>query len=154
MKTLDKIDMFALLVKGEDDILGQVAYALYKEQKRQYFESLGRVASEEEVKNFILASSTEQSLSFYRERAYKNVGTLFDDLFSSELDDMEVQCNNRHIELIKEAIKPIKPKGFWYQVGIGVVTTTIISVLCGLAFLGLIFSKGGLEQVLTEVLSR
>ncbi len=144
--------MFKRLVEGDNDIVGQIAYSLYKRHKCEFIDE--KNPTEEELKAFISSCQTEQAISLYITSANKIFSDLMNNTFSDIVLDAKEDARNDHIKLLAKAIEPIKPKSFWYQVGIGVVTTTIISVLCGLAFLGLIFSKGGLEQVLSEVISK
>lgn len=65
--------MFERLVQAEDDLVGLIAYALYKQTKRDWFETFKRENKREpessEFDSFLLGERTEKRLKTYRDQA-------------------------------------------------------------------------------------
>jgi hypothetical protein len=65
--------VFALMVEGEDDITGLVAYALYKQSKRDWMMEFatrnGRSPNDEEIDSYILGERTPRRIATYRKLA-------------------------------------------------------------------------------------
>ncbi len=65
--------VFALLVEHDDDMVGLVAYALYKQSKRDWMEEFatrnGRGPTDDEVDSYILGERTARRVATYRRLA-------------------------------------------------------------------------------------
>jgi hypothetical protein len=65
--------IFDALVTPDDDVVGLVAYSLYKQNKRawldDFIKATGRAPSEAETRAYIIGESTERRLSTYRHLA-------------------------------------------------------------------------------------
>lgn len=65
--------VFALMVEGEDDITGLVAYALYKQSKRDWMMEFstrnGRGPNDDEIDTYILGERTPRRIATYRKLA-------------------------------------------------------------------------------------
>jgi hypothetical protein len=118
------------LVNDDDDLVGMIAYALYKSEKVKYIKKITserEEVTESEIENYNIASKIR--IKDYEEKAL----TLFTD-FIDDVIDRKVKMSR---EVIQEAIeKTASPKGFinWArsitQSFIGAVIYTIfISVI-------------------------
>jgi hypothetical protein len=62
--------MFEELVSNDEDLIGLVAYALYKQSKRDWLMAFeaekGRVPTEEELKSYIIGECTPRRIETYR----------------------------------------------------------------------------------------
>jgi hypothetical protein len=65
--------IFDALVTPDDDVVGLVAYSLYKQNKRawldDFIKATGRAPSEAETRAYIIGESTERRLNTYRRLA-------------------------------------------------------------------------------------
>jgi hypothetical protein len=65
--------VFALLVEGEDDVAGLVAYSLYKQSKRDWMMEFsgrnGRTPNDDEIDSYILGERTPRRIATYRKLA-------------------------------------------------------------------------------------
>lgn len=136
--------IYNLLVEGKGDLIGYIAYALYKDEKIEYIarfkEEHGNEPDEEDLKRFHDITSTETSVERYKYVASGILQSFLDNTLESTRTQIEDNLNRNHIELLRKAIKPIEPptKGWSYFHGIvqsiaGAFAFMII--MCALVFL-------------------
>ncbi len=69
----DRNPVFGMLVSGDDDIVGLVAYSIYKQNKRDwliaFLNAKGRQPNEDEKQSYILGDSTPRRLATFRHLA-------------------------------------------------------------------------------------
>lgn len=67
---LDQNEIFTKLVSGDDDIIGLVAYSLYKQNKIEWMRSFedrrGRAPNDDEFAAYIIGENTPRRVSTYR----------------------------------------------------------------------------------------
>lgn len=132
------------LVEEKGDLIGYIAYALYKDEKIEYItrfkEEHGKDPDEEDLKRFHDITSTEASVDRYRYVASGILQSFLDNTLESTRTQIEDNLNRNHIELLRKAIKPIEPpsKGWSYFHGImqSVAGAFLFMILmCALVFL-------------------
>lgn len=69
----DRNPIFEMLVSGDDDIVGLVAYSIYKQNKRDWLmafnKSRGREPDDDEVASYIIGDSTPRRIATFRHLA-------------------------------------------------------------------------------------
>ena len=105
--------IFSSLVENESDIVGHIAYALYKSDKVKYIQSFkdnnGTDPTEEDLCAFHSVSSQEDSIKKYRIVASLILKDFLDETLDESIREIEDECNNRHLELIKDVMTPLLP---------------------------------------------
>ena len=107
--------IYSLLVEGRADIIGHIAYALYKEDKISFIDKYKLVSTA------ILQTFLDNSLD------------------ETKRDLEETICKN-HISLVEKAIEPIKPSSLWKSYVHGVLQSILgafvfMMILCGIIFI-------------------
>lgn len=137
--------IYSQLVEDKADIIGHIAYALYKEDKIDFItryknEHNNEEPTEEELRPFNIISSSQNSLDKYKFIASCILQTFLDNSLEESQKDVEENMNKNHIELIKKAIEPIKPlstpKSYLHGIIQSVIGAFVFMILlCGLVFI-------------------
>lgn len=115
------------LVQDEDDILGHIAYSVYKRQKIAHIKricaekNIDRV-SDDDLKEFVAISQTDEQLQFYRERATQLANSFLDRSMKEEL-------NAERDRLEREFLRDYKNHGFMYGVWQSIVASFLFLVI-------------------------
>ncbi|MBQ7594143.1 MAG: hypothetical protein IJU48_07305 [Synergistaceae bacterium] len=121
--------VYRLLVNGEDDLVGQIAYAIYKQQKiekiTRFTTQNKRPPSDEELSSFMENAESETQRRFYNDRAVSILKEFLEQSLTAEVDEMNAQLKSEYDAKIKELLKDLKPKGFMYGVWQGVFASFI-----------------------------
>lgn len=162
--------IYKKLVKGKADIIGHIAYALYKDEKIAYIENFkkekGKDPNELDLKPFNDISSAEQSIAKYKFMAQHILQKFLDNSLKEAVDEIEENCTKNHLQLVEEIISPLKPPscGKQYLRGtiqgfLGALAFTIF--MCAIIFIAKLsdtqytFTFGGngnakLEETITD----
>ena len=137
--------IYSLLVEDRADIIGHIAYALYKEDKiefiTRYKEEHGDVEpTEEALRPFNMISSTQSSIDKYKFIASCILQSFLDNTLEESKKDVENEMNRNHLEQIKKAIEPIKPNSVFKSYLHGIAQSAIgafvfMFLLCGVLFI-------------------
>lgn len=122
--------IYKQLVTDNKDVVGHVAYALYKSSKIEYIEKFkqehnGNPPSESDLKPFHDMSCTDSSIDRYKTKAIEITRNFLDATLSETVRQIEydyVTSQDRHLESI---IEPIKPLGKWRQFWWGVLQSVL-----------------------------
>ncbi len=130
--------IYSHIVEGKGDIIGYIAYALYKDAKVEYInhfkeEHGGKEPDEDELKPFHDVTDTEESVNNFKYVASGILQAFLDNTLEETKAQIEDNLNKNHIELIKKAIEPIKPSSMWKSYLNGIAQ----SVLGAFIFMGL-----------------
>ncbi|WP_295990192.1 hypothetical protein [Rugamonas sp.] len=129
--------IYRQLVTDDDDLLGMVAYALYKRQKFDFIDGFKKRHSKDpESSDFAMfndLSSSELQLKSYQDQAE----TLTADFSLSLLETYNAKLENRAYETVFKA-----RLRFWFGVWQGVVASFVFVILIGV----LIFFTWSLRQ--------
>lgn len=117
--------IYKQLVSDENDVVGHVAYALYKSNKIEFIENFkkehnGEEPSEDDLKPFHDVSCTPSSIKRYKTQAVQITCDFLDVTLSETTKQIEEDCVRNHSEYLKNIIEPLKPmsrkKQFWMGV--------------------------------------
>lgn len=125
--------VFEKLVSAPDDIVGMIAYCLYKQQKietlNEMRESKGADLSEDEIKAFIAFSSTESQLDKYRLQGE----SILSEMISTIENDELVRFEERMLKEYKQNIKSVLPSKL-ESVALSMLAAFLFSVMVGVFF--------------------
>ena len=137
--------IYSQLVEDKADIIGHIAYALYKEDKIEFItsyknEHTNEEPTEDDLKPFNIISSSQSSLDKYKFIASCILQTFLDNSLEESKKDVEDNMNKNHLELIRKAIEPIRPcstlKSYLHGTIQSVIGAFVFMILlCGLLFI-------------------
>ncbi len=136
--------IYSHLVEGKGDIIGYIAYALYKDAKIEYInhfkEEHGKEPDEDELKPFHDVTDTEESVNNFKYVASGILQAFLDNTLEETKAQIEDNLNKNHIGLIKNAIEPIKPPSMKASYFHGTMQSVIgaiifMGIMCFLVFL-------------------
>lgn len=137
--------IYSQLVESKGDIIGHIAYALYKEDKIDFIskfkdEHNGNEPNEDDLKPFSDISGTKSSIDKYRYIASRILQSFLDNTLEEAKFQIEEELTKNHITLIKEAIKPIVPPSKWNAFWHGVLQSIVgalffMFLMCALVFI-------------------
>ena len=126
------------LVTDRNDIIGHIAYSIYKQDKIDYIKSKraeGIEFGEEMLQSFHDISSSESSIESYKMKAEIVIKAFFDNTISEISNDLEEKAKENHLILLRETVKPLTT-GFWKSVGAGILSAFIFAlILAAIAFI-------------------
>lgn len=103
-----------MLVKGDDDLIGLIAYSLYKGHKIEFIENIEnghkRCPTTEEFEAFNMSASTEGQLKKYRDAAEKLLLTLALNTTQDAIDDKLRELNENHLQSLQAYTDSIDEK--------------------------------------------
>ena len=149
--------MYSLIVKDDDDIIGLVAYALYKRHKIEFFNAArkandGAEPSREAIIAFIQGASTESQINNYRDQA----GSILMDVVVNVTEEQIRQASDEMLQnyeaKISEAVKRQTPN--WVTtVGLNILGTFLFSVIITIVFIVGNFSERGTKSIADQVVT-
>lgn len=135
--------IYTKLVQGEDDMIGHIAYSLYKKHKIEYIEDKkaeGTALTDEELKPFNDISSVDSAIQNYRIQAELILQDFTNSALEESFEEMQKQAINNHSEILKEVVKPLVPKN-WTSFWVGMASSFVFALL--LALVGFILKAQG-----------
>lgn len=98
--------IYSKLVSDKDDVLGIIAYSIYKRQKIEFikdFENrIGKSPTESDMQNFIEISNSPFQLEFYKNQSFQLVQNFLEQTLAEDIEKIEQEFDNRvHAELSK-----------------------------------------------------
>lgn len=139
--------VYRLLVNGEDDLVGQIAYAIYKQQKidkiTRFTTAHSRPPRDIDLASFMEEVETENQRRFYKERAVSILRDFLEQSLTTEVNGIQKQLKAEYDTKINELLKSLSPKGFWYGVWQGVLASFIFFA----AGILLLFETGGWARI-------
>lgn len=135
------------LVENEYDIVGHIAYSLYKADKIKYIEDFkkkneGKEPDDAELKPFHATSCLEGPIERYRLTASFILQQFLDNSLEESTKEIEDKCLKDHKQMLSNVIEPLKPKSssrqFWFGVSQSIVGAFAFAfILAGLGFIAL-----------------
>lgn len=142
--------IYTELVKNEDDILGIIAYSLYKRQKIEYIKGFkakhGRDPTDTDLLSFHEISNSPFQLQTYRNQADK----LAQDFLTITLETRAEELEQYYEKKVVNEIKSHKPN-YWIGVSQGVVASVIFVLLLGLLVIFTWSLNQGPRQVIEQI---
>jgi hypothetical protein len=140
--------MFALLVEGEQDLVGLLAYGLYKQNKRDWLIAhrarTGRDPTQAELDSFILGERIPRRTATYRRLAQDWLDNraetsgprrgLMDGLMAAPANDMRGAGNQAHAAMATAARQPITWRYIGFLLGMLVVMAILFRLAAGWLF--------------------
>lgn len=118
--------IYEKLVKSEDDLVGLIAYAIYKKHKIEFItrikEEEGREPSQEECTAFFKASTTDSQLAKYINDAKSILSDVVANTTNEELERYEQEMLADYENRIKKCLPP-----WWHNVIWSVIASFIFS---------------------------
>lgn len=98
---------YSALVQADDDLVGHVAYALYKRDKLKFCESVraseGRLATQEEIATFIRACNLDTTLQGYRSQAELLLERMTEYQLEDAIAAVEAHAKDDLLQQLKQA---------------------------------------------------
>ncbi len=121
--------IYEQLVQGEDDVIGHIAYSLYKSDKIQYIEKFkaehnGCDLEEEDLKSFHDVSTLESSIQRYRNTALDILQDFSNYVISDQVEQIEADFE----EHLRRVVKPLKTK-WWEAIVQSVIGAFVFAVI-------------------------
>ena len=121
------------LVEDENDIVGHIAYSLYKSDKIKFIEDFkgknsGEEPSEDDLKGFHEFCCLPSNIDRYKMQAISILQQFMSDTLSSttrQIEEDYVKSQNRHL---KEVVAPLVP-GFWKSIWQGIVSAFVFALI-------------------------
>ncbi|MBD5353595.1 MAG: hypothetical protein HDR85_01610 [Bacteroides sp.] len=108
--------MYSNIVKSDEDIIGLVAYALYKKQKIAFFNKVrkdtGKEPTEIDINAFILNSSTESQIESFRDRAENLLMDVVANVTEEQIKQASIDMLHDYEQKIGEAVKRTADQSF------------------------------------------
>ena len=123
--------IYEKLVSDRNDIIGHIAYSIYKQDKIDYLQSKKDnevEVTEETLKSFHEISSSKSSLESYKIKAEMVMQAFFENTVDEISNDLEEKIKENQIKLLKETVKPLT-SGFWRSVGAGLLSAFFFALL-------------------------
>jgi hypothetical protein len=129
------------LVDSGDDILGIIAYSIYKRQKIEYIETIKsqykRIPTRQEMYAFRNVANSSTQLDGYKNQAFVFARSFLDEALAAEAEKIQ----NHYSAKAEQEIKNMKPN-FWFGVWQSVVGSVFFVLVLGL----LVFFTWSLNQ--------
>ena len=125
--------IFEKLVNSDEDIIGNIAYSLYKKHKIQYIKKFkeknnNKPPTDKELTKFHDHSSLGHSIESYKLKAEEITLKFTKNTLKKISSEIENDCKKNQHRLLIEIVKPIKPS-FWKNVLAGLVSALIFTGL-------------------------
>lgn len=130
--------VYETLVQRDDDLVGLIAYALYKQHKRDWLiahhQKLGRSPSEQELGAYLTAQKLDSTVVMYRERATTVLENFGDAILSRATPDIAREA------ITSEITSALK---WWRQIPTGIATALAYTLL--LIAIALVLRYAGID---------
>lgn len=137
MSTLKYSVIYEKLVANADDLVGLIAYGIYKRHKIEFIDNVKseerREPSEEECKTFFLTAITKTQLDSYRSQAETILSETVANIAAETIREKEEDLLRNYKESIKSFL-PSKTRTFWISVAAGVVSAILVSLTVGFSY--------------------
>ena len=143
--------IYERLVKGEDDILGQIAYSIYKKRKWEFVvrkkAELDRDVIPSDLMEEFIKDQTDYTLELYKTQAEKLSRDFLDASygvqFAHEAEELRKEYQQRYDDLVKA----IRPRSWWY----GFLQSFFASLFFVLAGYIILKMSGSWEMLLNKL---
>ena len=129
--------IYAKLVLAEDDLVGLIAYGIYKKHKIEFItkvkEEQGREPNDEERKSFFVASTTKSQLYNYRSQAETMLSEMVGNIANEELKRYEEDMLRNYKQEIASCL-PSNKKTFAISIVAGIISTFLFAIIAGIFY--------------------
>ena len=124
--------IYGKLVEGDDDLVGQVAYALYKKEKhawvKRFCERYNSEPTDEDLSSFHCTICSPENVFRFRLQASGIITQTINGVIKKTTDQVQDELNRDHKERLKTIVKDLVPR-FWTSVFQSVLASFIFSML-------------------------
>jgi hypothetical protein len=123
--------IYSKLVENDTDLIGHIAYSLYKKSKVEYIEKKkaeGATLTDNDLIPFNDFSSSESSIESYRIKAEIIMQGFVENVLDEELESYREQAINQQADILNNIIAPLKST-FWSNVWAGLLSAFIFALL-------------------------
>lgn len=124
--------IYRSLVTSDNDIVGQVAYAIYKQTKVDYIQTLtekqGFPPTPEQIEIFHIMSATPIQIEMYRERALANLKAVLFNTMNEQIEEIKQELQKDNINQIQQAVKPLATP-WWKNVLWGILSAFVFALI-------------------------
>lgn len=129
--------IYKTLVEDDNDILGIIAYGIYKKHKIEFIDKIkkeqGREPTDEECYSFFACSTTETQLESYRSQAEMLLSEAVGNIAREEIVEFEKEMLKNYKKEISSCV-PSNMKTFWLSAIAGVVSTLLFTIIAGIFY--------------------
>ncbi len=140
---------YSTIVEGEGDLVGLVAYSLYKSDKLAYLarhlKDVGQAPSNDEVMAFCRTSTLPGPVSAYRSKATYLMSEMYDELLDGQVSDIDEKYKAEMLAELKKA------HPFWQGVLQHAAAGVVVWAFVGLTILVLYGQQIGYKQLATNL---
>lgn len=139
--------IYGLLVHGEDDLVGQIAYAIYKQQKvekiQRFISTNGRTPTKKDLTSFLENAASENQCRFYKDRAVVILQDFLKLSLEENLHEIEDHLKEDYDLQIRDILRRTEAKSFMY----GVWQSVFASFIFFAAGILLLLATGGWTRI-------
>lgn len=135
------------LVENDYDIVGHIAYSLYKADKIKFIEDFksknsGKEPDDIDLKLFHDTSCLEGPIERYKLTASFILQQFLDNTLEESTKEIEDKCMKDHRQMLSSVIQPLKPKSvfrqFWFGVSQSIIGAFVFAlIMAGIGFIAL-----------------
>lgn len=144
--------IYGELVESEKDLIGLLAYGLYKRHKIDFLQSFetdkGRKPTDDGLRPFILAASVDNQLTRYRDDAARLLDEFSEELLTQQANEIR-ESIRAGSEVLREIRKLDKP--LWHDVKANLWAAFISATITLAIVVGILAWNIGLESMLKEL---
>ena len=146
-------DIHTKLVADENDLVGLIAYGLYKQEKLSYIEKYknehgGRKPTNLEIEQY--TKTAELHIESYKEIASSRINQIFEMLYKEQADRLE----HEYLDKTKETLDKLQPHGWWYGFFQGIASSFAFTLFLGMVILLLLYSQYGLGWLIQDIIQK
>ena len=129
--------IYEKLVVSDDDLVGLIAYGIYKKHKIEYItnlkKELQRDPTGDECRSFFIASTTSSQLEKYRSQAENMLLEMAGNITDYELKQYEADMLKNYRREISSCM-PSNWRSFFISIGAGVVSAFLFAIIAGMFY--------------------
>lgn len=136
--------IYSNLVEDNNDIVGHIAYALYKADKIHFIENFkhensGAEPDEKDLKLFHSTTSCPGNLERYKLTAIHILQNFTNDTLHEMIQEIEQDAINRNKQELSQIISPLKPPGIAKSYLHGITQSVLGAIVFMVLIAGLLF---------------
>lgn len=149
-------NIYTRLVEDEYDLIGLIAYGLYKQHKIEFIKSFcqehpGQEPTEDDCMAFAITTCAESQIKQYRESAEKLLQQITLEAAKEEIKVFEDEMLRNYQTEIRDAVKEVQPK-WWHSVMWSLLASIVFAILVALGFfLGSTTEKDTVDLMKTTI---
>ena len=144
--------IFSQIVEDENDMIGHIAYSIYKANKVEYIKSFsdqnnGNIPTEDDLEKFHLSIKT--TLPALRIQAEQLLTNFIQFTLGETVNEIEQEVKNEQLEMLSSIVQPLippKPKGPWDGFWMSVLVKSAQALVVAIIFFLIIFGASAKDD--------